>query len=67
MRPEELAQALTAQRKQLHITQQQVADRMGKHLSFVQGIEYNPGVNRKIETYIAYAEAIGMKLVFTLD
>lgn len=65
MKPEELAKHLTLQRKRQHITQQQVADYIGCHISQVQSLEYRPAVNRKLETYIKYAEAIGMELDFS--
>lgn len=67
MTPDQLAHALTEERKRLGVTQQTVADRMGKHISFVQAIEYHPTVNRKLGTYIAYAEALGVKLEFALS
>lgn len=65
MTPEQLARHLTAERKRQHITQQQVADYVGCHISQVQNFEYRPAVNRKLETYINYAEAIGMELDFS--
>ena len=67
MTPEAIAIALTEERKRLGVTQQEVANRMGKHISFVQSIEYHPTTNRKIQTYIAYAEALGVKLEFALS
>lgn len=65
MNPETLARHLTAERKRQHITQQQVADHIGCHISQIQNFEYRPAVNRKLETYIKYAEAIGMELDFS--
>lgn len=64
MTPEELAKHLTAQRKKRKITQQEVADHIGCHISQVQSMEYRPAVNRKLETYIKYADAIGLELYF---
>jgi transcriptional regulator with XRE-family HTH domain len=63
--PETLARHLTAERKRQNITQQAVADYIGCHISQVQSMEYHPEVNRKLETYINYAEAIGMTLDFS--
>ena len=65
MTPEQLARHLTAERKRQKITQQHVADYIGCHISQVQSLEYNPRVNRKLETYIKYAEAIGLDLDFS--
>lgn len=65
MNPETLARHLTAERKRQHITQQQVADYIGCHISQIQSLEYRPAVNRKLETYLKYAEAIGMELDFS--
>lgn len=65
MTPETLARYLTAQRKEQKFTQQQVADYIGCHISQVQALEYHPKVNRKLETYVKYAEAIGMDLYFS--
>lgn len=65
MTPETLARHLTAQRKEQKITQQEVADYIGCHISQVQALEYRPEVNRKLTTYINYAEAIGMELDFS--
>ena len=65
MTPEQLARHLTAQRKESRITQQQVADHIGCHISQIQSFEYHPRVNRKIETYLKYAEAIGLELDFS--
>ena len=65
MTPEELARHLTAERKRLKITQQHVADHIGCHISQVQSMEYKPEVNRKLETYLKYAEAIGLTLEFS--
>lgn len=65
MNPETLARHLTAERKRMKITQQQVADYIGCHISQVQNFEYRPDVNRKLETYLKYAEAIGMELDFS--
>jgi transcriptional regulator with XRE-family HTH domain len=63
--PEQLARHLTAERKRQKFTQQEVADYIGCHISQVQAMEYRPDVNRKLETYINYAEAIGMTLDFS--
>jgi transcriptional regulator with XRE-family HTH domain len=63
--PEELARHLTAERKRQKITQQQVADYIGCHISQVQALEYRPDVNRKLQSYLNYAEAIGMELDFS--
>lgn len=63
---ENLAKFLTAQRKQEKITQQEVANYIGCHISQVQNFEYNPQTNRKIQTYFDYAEAIGYDLVFSI-
>lgn len=65
MTPEELSRHLTAERKRQKFTQQQVADYIGCHISQVQALEYKPAVNRKLQTYIDYAEAIGMTLDFS--
>ena len=65
MNPETLARHLTAERKRLKITQQHVADHIGCHISQIQSFEYHPEVNRKIGTYIKYAEAIGLTLEFS--
>lgn len=65
MTPEQLARHLTAERKRQKITQQEVADYIGCHISQVQSMEYRPAVNRKLETYVNYAEAIGMELDFS--
>ena len=65
MNPDQLARHLTAERKRLKITQQEVADHIGCHISQVQALEYKPTVNRKLQTYIDYAEAIGMDLDFS--
>lgn len=65
MTPEQLARHLTAERKRQKITQQAVADYIGCHISQIQALEYNPTVNRKLQTYIDYAEAIGMDLDFS--
>ena len=65
MNPETLARHLTAERKRLNITQQAVADHIGCHISQIQSLEYRPEVNRKLETYIKYAEAIGLTLEFS--
>lgn len=65
MNPETLARHLTAERKRQKITQQEVADYIGCHISQVQSMEYKPAVNRKLETYINYAEAIGLTLEFS--
>lgn len=65
MTPEQLARHLTAERKRQKITQQEVADYIGCHISQVQSMEYRPAVNHKLETYINYAEAIGMELDFS--
>lgn len=62
--PEELARFLTEQRKQQGFTQQQVADYVGCHISQTQSFEYKPRTNRKLQTYIDYAEAIGLTLTF---
>lgn len=64
MNPEELAKFLTAKRKAENITQQAVADYIGCHISQVQALEYRPKTNRKLQTYIDYAEAIGYDLTF---
>ena len=61
---ENLARFLTAKRREEKITQQQVADYIGCHISQVQAFEYRPETNRKIQTYFDYAEAIGMQLTF---
>jgi len=66
MTPQELARQLTATRKENKITQQEVADYIGCHISQVQSIEYRPEINRKVQTYINYAEAIGCELEFFL-
>jgi transcriptional regulator with XRE-family HTH domain len=63
--PEELARHLTAERKRQKITQQQVADYVGCHISQIQSMEYRPAVNRKLQSYLNYAEAIGMELDFS--
>jgi transcriptional regulator with XRE-family HTH domain len=63
--PEELARHLTAERKRQKITQQQVADYIGCHISQIQAMEYRPDVNRKLQSYLNYAEAIGMELDFS--
>jgi transcriptional regulator with XRE-family HTH domain len=63
--PEELARHLTAERKRQKITQQQVADYVGCHISQIQAMEYRPDVNRKLQSYLNYAEAIGMELDFS--
>jgi transcriptional regulator with XRE-family HTH domain len=63
--PEELARHLTAERKRQKITQQEVADYIGCHISQVQALEYRPDVNRKLQSYLNYAEAIGMELDFS--
>ena len=65
MNPEELARHLTAERKRLKITQQEVADFIGSHISQVQTFEYKPHINRKIETYLKYAQAIGLTVEFS--
>ena len=64
MTPEQLAKHLTAERKRQKFTQQAVADYVGCHISQIQAIEYQPRVNRKLQTYIDYAEAIGLELDF---
>jgi transcriptional regulator with XRE-family HTH domain len=63
--PEQLARHLTAERKRQKITQQDVADYIGCHISQVQALEYRPDVNRKLQSYLNYAEAIGMELDFS--
>lgn len=63
--PEELALHLTAERKAKGFTQQQVANTLACHISQVQAFEYRPKTNRKLQTYIEYATAIGVKLSFT--
>lgn len=65
MTPEQLARHLTAERKRQKITQQEVADYIGCHISQVQALEYRPDVNRKLQSYLNYAEAIGMELDFS--
>ena len=65
MTPEQLARHLTAERKRQKFTQQAVADYVGCHISQIQALEYNPTVNRKLQTYIDYAEAIGLELDFS--
>ena len=65
MTPEQLARHLTAERKRQKFTQQAVADYIGCHISQVQSMEYHPEVNRKLETYVNYAEAIGLELDFS--
>ena len=65
MTPEQLAKHLTAERKRQKFTQQAVADYIGCHISQIQAMEYHPEINRKLATYINYAEAIGLELDFS--
>lgn len=67
MNPETLARHLTAERKRLKVTQQAVANHIGCHISQVQALEYHPEVNRKLQTYIDYAEAVGLTLDFSTE
>lgn len=65
MTPEQLARHLTAERKRMKFTQQQVADYIGCHISQVQAFEYRPQTNRKLQTYLDYAQGIGLELEFS--
>jgi transcriptional regulator with XRE-family HTH domain len=62
----DLAQALTALRKERGFTQKQVADSMGCHVSYVQAFEYQLETNRKIQTYLDYATAVGATIDFNV-
>jgi transcriptional regulator with XRE-family HTH domain len=66
MTPEALARTLTAERKKRGFTQSQVAEYIGCHISQVQAFEYRPQTNRKLQTYLDYAQGIGLELDLTL-
>lgn len=66
LNPATLAAALAAARKGKALTQAEVARRMERHVSYIQALEYKPD-NRKINSYLDYAEAIGVKVNFTLE
>lgn len=44
------------------LTQADIAKRMQCNISFVQAIEYKPGVDRRWGTIVKYADAVGVKL-----
>lgn len=58
-----LVDKLVQARKDKHLTQQDVADRMGVHVRFVQRIEANVG-DRQIGVFFRYAEAVGASIDF---
>jgi transcriptional regulator with XRE-family HTH domain len=59
MLTKQIVKELAAARVRLGLSQQDVADRMGKHRSAVQGIEHHTKEPR-LSTLERYAEAIGV-------
>lgn len=58
MLSQQLVDALKAERERLGLTQKDVADRMDRHESFVQIIEYNKR-DPRMSTLQRYADALG--------
>jgi transcriptional regulator with XRE-family HTH domain len=57
MLTQQLGEALKAERERQGLTQKDVAERMGKHTSFVQAIEYHSR-DFRVSSYERYAEAL---------
>lgn len=64
MNTEELVAALVKLRKERGLTQREVAERMGCHITFVQRIEANKG-DRQVSQLFRYAEeGLGQEIGF---
>lgn len=61
MLAEQVRNILVAERTRQGLTQKQVAERMGVHVTFVQKIEGNVG-DRQASQFDRYAAALGIKL-----
>jgi transcriptional regulator with XRE-family HTH domain len=66
MTTEDAIKELVKARRRVRLTQQDVANRMGCHVTFVQRIEANKG-DRQISQLFRYAEAVGCTLGFYVD
>lgn len=61
MLSQQLVDVLRAERERLGLTQKDVAERMGRHESFVQIIEYNKR-DPRVSTLQRYADALDVGL-----
>ena len=66
MNTEELVKELVAARHRREMTQKELAERMGCHVTFVQRIEGNKG-DRQVSQLFRYAEALGVKIGFYIN
>lgn len=57
---------IRAERLERGIKQSVIAKRMGCSVSFVGSIEYRTGVDRRWNTIMAYAEAVGVPIHITV-
>jgi ribosome-binding protein aMBF1 (putative translation factor) len=65
MLAEQVKDILVGERVRLGLTQKDVAERMGVHVTFVQKIEGNVG-DRQASAFDRYATALGIKLEVSL-
>lgn len=65
MSAERIIEALTEMRRELGLTQKDVAERMGCHPNFVQVFEYHKREPR-LSTIERYAAALDLEVKFTL-
>jgi len=66
MNADEVIAQIRAERVSRGIKQAVVAERMGVSASYVQAIEYRKGVDRRWNTVMAYAEAVGVIIHITV-
>lgn len=65
MLAEQIIKLLIAERQRQGLSQREVADRIGCHVTFVQRIESNQG-DRQVSGFDRYAAALGISLGVTL-